>query len=165
MQRAVIADRRSLPRTRTHTSVAVRCASSAARLSRGSVVGYDSSSRGAPSPFAMDALRQSVAGRTSTASSVSFGPCGEPKLALKHRFFVPLHLHHVLLNDRAPNCRNDRAVPAHCRLSFLGSCSPALGCYAVVTAPDLRGVPPLPLHIWPQVTPGRTTRCRLSGRY
>ena len=57
---------------------------------------------------------------------------------------------------RAPNCRNDRAAPArppsHGRPSFLGSCSRVLSDYAMVAAPDLRDVPPLPLHIWPQVT-------------
>ena len=65
---------------------------------------------------------------------------------------VPLHLHHVLLYTRAPNCRNDRAAPAHGRSSFLGSCSPVLSDFVMVAAPDLRDVPPLPLHIWPQVT-------------
>ena len=112
---------------------------------------YGPSSRGTPSPVAKGDLRLSGAVQTSTTSSASFGPCGEPRLVLKHRFLV-FHCCHLLLCARAPNCRNDRAAPARsCRSSFLGSCSRVLSDYAMVAAPDLRDVPPLPLNIWPQV--------------
>jgi len=76
-----------------------------------SITRYDSSSRGKPSPIAVGGLRLSGAVRTSTTSSASFGPCGEPRLVLKHRFLV-FHCHHVLFCARAPNCRNDRAASA-----------------------------------------------------
>jgi len=41
--------------------------------------------------------------------------------------------------------------PAYGRSLFLGSWSRVLSDYAMVAAPDLRDVPPLPLNIWPQV--------------
>jgi len=72
---------------------------------------YDSSFRGAPSPIAVGNLRLSGAVRTSTTSSASFGPCGKPRLVLKHRFLVFL-CHHVLFCARALSCRNDRAALA-----------------------------------------------------
>ena len=149
MRRSAIADHRSPPRT----SVAVLHALP---------VFYGVSSSGMallltkPSPIAVGDLRLSGAGRKGTAGSVSFGPCGEPRLVMKHRFL------HVLFYASAPNCRNDRAAPAHGRSPFLGSCSRVLSDNVVFAEPDLRDVPPLPLHIWPQVTHADAARSACS---
>lgn len=75
---------------------------------------------------------------------------------LKHRFL------YVLFYARALNCRNDRAATAHGCSSFLGSCSRVLSDNVMVAEPDLRDVPPLPLHIWPQVTHADAARSACS---
>jgi len=97
-------DRHPAPRSMCFTRCPsfTRCCPSSTR--------YNFSSRGTPSPVAVGDLRLSGAVRTSTTSSASFGPCGEPRLVLKHRFLV-IHCHHVLFCARAPNCRNDSPVP------------------------------------------------------
>ena len=105
VRRYVTADHRSPPRS----SVTVLHALPV--FHEASSVEYGPSSRSKPSPIAVGDLRLSGAVRTSTTSSVSFAPCGEPRLVLKHRFFV-FHCHHVLFCARASNCRNDRAAPA-----------------------------------------------------
>jgi hypothetical protein len=98
-------DRHPAPR-----SLCFTCCPSFTRC-RPSSTRYDSSFRGTPSPIAVGSLQLSGAVRTSTTSFASFGPCGEPRLVLKHRFFA-FHCHHALFCARAPSCRNDRAAPA-----------------------------------------------------
>ena len=105
VRRDVIADHRSPPRT------LVAVLDMLPIFHEVSSVKNDCFSRGTPSLIAVGGLRLSGDVRTSTTSSVSFGPCGEQKLVLKHRFLM-FHCHHVLFFARAPNCRNDRAVPA-----------------------------------------------------
>jgi len=131
-----------------------RCAR-IARLSRNLVVEYASSSRCKSLPVAVGVLRQPGAGRTSTTCSVSIEQfCGEPGLVPKHHFLVFCCTFATCCSTPVrPNAETTGQRPPIAALrSLVFSCSLVLCNYLMVDAPDLRDVPPLPLHIWPQVT-------------
>jgi len=101
---------------------------------------------------------------TSTTSSVSFGPFGELRLMLKHRFLV-FHYTSTTCSSTPvrPTAETAGQRPAaHGRSSFLGSWSRVHSDNLIVAALDLRDVPPLPLHIWSQLTHADAARTASS---
>ena len=147
MRRTAIADHRS------PTPHLGRCASRVSRLSLGAVVEFDFSFCGTPSPIAVGDLRLSGAGRRSTASPVSFGPSGELRFVLKHRFLV-FHCTSTTCSSTPvrPTAETTGQRPPMAALRSLLVAARFLSDNVMVAVPDLRDVPPLPLHIWPQVT-------------